>query len=377
MTENRAAGLQVWLQQEAPIPLDVSFQCSAGELIALVGPSGSGKSTILRCIAGLSRPKSGTIVFNGTAWLDTARGMALHPQQRSVGLVFQHYALFPHLSALRNITVALPQLTGSEREHRARELLQLVRLDGLESRRPSALSGGQQQRVALARSLARDPEVLLLDEPFSAVDQVTREKLKRELARLRQTLKIPIVLVTHDLHEACMLADRMCVLHRGRVLQTGVPIDVMSQPVNAIVARLVGLTNVFRGVVLDHDASQQVTHLRWADYSLECRYQPNVPAGHTVDWIVPSQHIILHRRDRPSRGEHENPVTGVIDDLVMLGGDASITMRVGNGFETPLTFMLSSHVARRNRLAVGERIHVSLLASGIHLMPDAHPDEQV
>jgi len=368
VADNKSAGLHVRLQQNVPIPLDVDFHCRAGELIALVGPSGSGKSTILRSIAGLTTPQSGAILFNNGVWLDTEHGVLLRPQQRPVGLVFQHYALFPHLSALNNITVALTDLPRLERERRAQGLLELVRLDGLESRRPDALSGGQQQRVALARSLARDPQALLLDEPFSAVDQVTRQKLKRELARLRQKLRIPIVLVTHDLDEASMLADRMCVLHRGTILQTGTPTEVMSQPVSSLVARLVGLTNVFQGEVIGHDVDRQLTHLRWLGYSLECHHQSHVSPGDTVDWIVPSQHVILHRRDRPSRGEHENPITGVIDDFVVLGGDASITMLVDERPDTPLTFLLSSHVARRNRLDVGEHIGVSLLASGIHLM---------
>lgn len=362
-------GLTVRLEQAAPIPLDVDFQCHTGELVALVGPSGSGKSTILRCIAGLAKPHSGCIGFNGDVWLDTKRGFTLRPQQRSVGLVFQHYALFPHLSALHNIAVVLGDLARAEREARARRLLELVRLDGLESRHPGALSGGQQQRVALARSLAREPGVLLLDEPFSAVDMVTREKLKRELARLRQRLKIPIVLVTHDLSEARMLADRMCVLHRGQTLQTGTPSQVMSQPLNSLVARLVGISNVFKGEVIRCDAERQVTYLRWLRYALECRMHSRVPAGRVVDWIVPSEHVILHRRDRPSRGEHENPITGVIDDFVVLGGDASITILVDGQPDMPLTFSVSSHVARRNRLGVGEQIGVSLLAEGIHLMP--------
>ncbi|MDH3279657.1 MAG: ABC transporter ATP-binding protein [Gammaproteobacteria bacterium] len=369
VANTKSVGLQVRLRQIAPIPLNVDFHCRAGELIALVGPSGSGKSTILRCIAGLATPRSGTILFNGRAWLDTASGVTLRPQQRPVGLVFQHYALFPHLSALQNIAVVLADRPKVERERRARGLLELVRLDGLESRRPQALSGGQQQRVALARSLAREPAALLLDEPFSAVDMVTREKLKRELARLRQKLEIPIVLVTHDLDEARMLADRICVLHRGQILQTGTPTQVMSQPVSSLVARLVGLTNVFQGEVIDHDADKQLTHLRWLSYALECREQSHGRPGETVDWIVPSEHIILHRRDRPSRGEHENPIAGVIDDFVVLGGDASITMLVDGRADTPLTFMLSSHVARRNRLGVGEQVGVSLLAEGIHVMP--------
>jgi molybdate transport system ATP-binding protein len=366
---NNTAGLHVHLKQTAPIRLDAQFHCATGELIVLVGPSGSGKSTILRCIAGLTMPETGSVGFNETAWLDTNLGIHLPPQKRSVGIVFQHYALFPHLSALDNITVVLGEATRTRREERARELLALVNLHGLESRRPNELSGGQQQRVALARSLARDPDVLLLDEPFSAVDQITRRKLQLELARLRQQLEMPIVLVTHDLDEACILADRMCVLHHGQTLQAGTPVEVISRPDSDLVARLVGLTNLFEGEVIDHNSEPQITLLRWANHILECRHRPEFQPGETVSWIIPPQQVILHRRDRPSRGERENPIYGVIRDFVALGGDVSITMFVDDNPDLPLSLTLSSHVAYRNHLGVGEHIAVSLLAHGIHLMP--------
>lgn len=369
MNTDNTGGLHVHLKQAAPINLDAGFHCATGELMVLVGPSGSGKSTILRCIAGLTMPKQGSVRFNESVWLDTNIGINLSPQKRPVGMVFQHYALFPHLSALDNITVVMSKETKAYREQRARELLALVNLQGLESRLPSALSGGQQQRVALARSLSRDPDVLLLDEPFSAVDQITRRKLQLELARLRQKLKLPIVLVTHDLEEACILADRMCVLHHGQTLQTGTPSTVMSHPDSDLVARLVGLTNLFSGEVIDHQPEPRVTLLRWAGHTLKCRHRPEIRRGERLNWIIPPQQVILHRRDRPSRGERENPIRGVVRDFVVLGGNASITMFVDDNPDLPLSLTLSSHVAHRNRLGTGEHITVSLLTQGIHLMP--------
>jgi molybdate transport system ATP-binding protein len=314
-------------------------------------------------------PKEGRVRYNETSWLDTDLGVQLPPQKRSVGMVFQHYALFPHLSAMDNITVVLGDASKARREERARELLELVNLQGLESRRPEELSGGQQQRVALARSLARDPDVLLLDEPFSAVDQITRRKLQLELARLRRQLNMPIILVTHDLEEACILADRMCVLHHGQSLQSGTPAAVMSRPDSDLVARLVGLTNLFTGEIADHNSGAKLTLLRWANHTLECRHRPEIRPGEKVNWIIPPQQVLLHRRDRPSRGERENPIDGVIRDFVVLGGDVSITMFVDDNPDLPLSLTLSSHVAHRNKLAVGEHITVSLLAHGIHLMP--------
>lgn len=223
-------GLTVALRQAGPIPLDLAFTCASGELIALVGPSGAGKSTVLRTIAGLYQPQHAVITCAGEHWVDTGAGLFLPPHDRRVGLVFQSYALFPHLTALGNVAAALTHRPRGEREARARALLAMVHLDGLEARKPAALSGGQQQRVALARALAREPHVLLLDEPLSAVDRRTRRQLRAELAALRSSVSAPIVLVTHDLDEAAALADRLVVIDRGEVLQNDATAAVLAAP---------------------------------------------------------------------------------------------------------------------------------------------------
>ena len=355
-------GLQVNLRQAAPIPLAAELICAGGELVALVGPSGSGKSTILRCIAGLTSPGEGRVSCAGEVWLDTAAGIELAPQQRSVGIVFQHYALFPHLSAHKNVMAAMAHVPEATRAGRARDLLQLVHLAGLEERRPRELSGGQQQRVALARALARDPKVLLLDEPFAAVDRVTRRRLQRELAQLRSRIRMPIILVTHDLDEARMLADRMVILSRGETLQAGP---------SAQVARLLDQNNLFEGRVLAQRPDEDKTLLAWLDYTLEAAYAPAFGVGDRVAWMIPPECIILHRRDRPSAGESENPVEGVIREYVPLGETTSVALDVGAPAGVPLAMSIVTHHARRNNLAVGDRVKVTLLASGIHLMPPA------
>jgi molybdate transport system ATP-binding protein len=358
-------GLVVRLKQDSPIPLDAELQCAPGEVLALVGPSGGGKTTILRAIAGLVRPKAGSVRCNGAVWFDQAAGIALPPQERRAGLVFQNYALFPHLSALDNVAVALGHLPAAGRQERARALLETVHLGGLEERRPGQLSGGQQQRVALARALARDPSVLLLDEPFAAVDQVTRRKLQRELARLRQQLRMPIVLVTHDLDEAMALADRVVILHHGRSLQAGPPLEVMTRPASVDVARLVDLRNVFEGEI----TGTAPPRLQWLGFDLEIGPQTRVPAGTRVCWAIPPAGIVLHRRDRPSQGERENPIAGKIVEFVPLGDSASVTMAVGERGNQTLAFAIPTHVAGRNGLALGAAIRVSLRADAIHLMP--------
>ena len=282
--------------------------------------------------------------------------------------MFQHYALFPHLDALANVASAMSHQPRAERAARARALLARVNMEGLEARRPSELSGGQRQRVALARALARDPQALLLDEPFSAVDQLTRRRLRLELAQLRREIRIPMVLVTHDLDEAQLLGDRLSVLHHGRTLQTGGLQEVLHQPASALVARLLDQRNVFTSVVTRHDEQGGTTWLDWAGTGIECALATRFAPGDRVDWVVPESHVVMHRRERPSRGERENPVRGIARDVVILGGDARVTVDV-QGVDTPLTFEVSVHVAARNRVEPGAGVSVSLLADGIHLMP--------
>lgn len=241
-TASTRAGLTVKLHQESPIALDVEFSVAPGEILALVGPSGSGKSTTLRTIAGLYAPSGGRVVCNGSVWLDCEAGISVPTRRRRVGMVFQSYALFPHLTAAENVMEALGDVRPAERHDQARALLQRMHLEGIEDRQPASLSGGQQQRVAVARALARRPEILLLDEPFSAVDRVTRRDLRRGLGELRRELSMPVILVTHDLDDVIRLADRMCVLQGGRILQTGAVEAVMARPASPIVAELLDLS---------------------------------------------------------------------------------------------------------------------------------------
>ncbi|MFC4352436.1 ABC transporter ATP-binding protein [Fodinicurvata halophila] len=370
-----AKGLTVSLRQQAPIPLAADFACAAGEVLALVGPSGSGKSTILRSIAGTYRPRAGQVRVNSEDWLETARGLFRPAHRRAVGMVFQSYALFPHMTALGNVVTAMPKAGRREQERRGHELLEMVHLSGLEARYPAQLSGGQQQRVAVARALARQPKALLLDEPFSAVDKATRQRLYREIAQLRQTLDMPVVLVTHDLDEALMLADRLVVLHRGQTLQSGAPEEVTTRPVSPEVARLVELRNLFEGRVRELDGRSRQGVVKWAGLPLEVTVPQGVAPGDPVHWVIPDGFVVLHRRDRPSRGEHENPVPGVIGAAFKVGQTAHLTLYPDHAPDLPLHFSVPQHVAQRNGIEAGVQASVSLLAKGIHLMPWASAAE--
>jgi molybdate transport system ATP-binding protein len=206
---------------------------SAGrETVALVGPSGAGKTTVLRAIAGLLRPDEGRIAHDGEAWLDTAAGIDLPPQRRSVGLVFQDYALFPHMTVRENVAFGG---TG-----RADELLERFRVADLATARPATLSGGERQRVALARALARDPAVLLLDEPLAALDTHTRAHVRAELQKLLAELSLPALLITHDFRDAAALADRVGVLAEGRLRQLDTSAELAARPADALVAAIAG-----------------------------------------------------------------------------------------------------------------------------------------
>ena len=222
---------------------DVSLTIAPGEFLALLGPSGSGKTTLLRILAGLDYPESGEVRFNGRDFLAAA------PRERNVGLVFQHYALFRHLTVAENVAFGLrvrPRRVRPKRaqiDARVEQLLKRVQLDGFGRRYPSQLSGGQRQRVALARALAVEPDLLLLDEPFGALDAQVRVALRRWLRRLHEELGLTTVFVTHDQEEALELADRIAVMNRGRIEQVGTPREIYQQPATPFVCEFIGKAN--------------------------------------------------------------------------------------------------------------------------------------
>lgn len=352
--------LKVSLRQLKPIPLHVDLHCDNGQVLALVGPSGSGKTTVLRAIAGLHRPSTGQVECQDAHWFDSMSGINQPVQQRRCGLVFQNYALFPHLNVADNVALSMDKPSDTM----VNALLKQVHLAGLAERYPAQLSGGQQQRVALARALAREPGVLLLDEPFSAVDKVTRRKLYLELHRLRRQLSMPVVLVTHDLDEAAMLADEICVIHQGRTLQQGPVDEVLYRPHSLEVARQVDARNLFSGSLVQRDNRLS---LLWQDQLLEVEQTAGFHDGERVHWMLSPAKILLHQRVRQSRGEQENPLSVHITEMLTLRGITTVLMQLENAALT-LQMDLPEHVASRNGLQPGEHIGVSLLASAIHLM---------
>jgi sulfate transport system ATP-binding protein len=226
---------------------DVSFKIETGELVALLGPSGSGKSTLLRMIAGLEIPDSGSVKLTGK------ETTAVSPKDRSIGFVFQHYALFKHMTVFENIAFGLKvrKIPKKEIKLRVEELLNLIQLTGLDKRYPFQLSGGQRQRVAVARALAAKPEVLLLDEPFGALDAKVREELRKWILQLHEQTHVTTLFVTHDQHEALEIAHQIFVMNKGVIEQSGSPVEIFDRPASQFVAEFVGENNFIESEVVE------------------------------------------------------------------------------------------------------------------------------
>lgn len=366
--------LVVEVEQTQPMPLSARFRCAPGQMLALVGPSGAGKTSMLRIMAGLMRPGQGVVRVGDRLWCDTARGLFVPPQKRHVGLVFQNYALMPHLDALSNVALALLHLPHPQRRERARHWLDHVHLTPeQQARRPAELSGGQQQRVAVARALAREPALLLLDEPFSAVDQMSRHSLYALLAELRRELNIPIVLVTHDLNEARLLCDQLVVMDAGRVLQQGEPASIHRAPRNARVADLVGIQNRFHGVWLGPADEPGWGLLRWTDDAhasaggsgtvLRVHDKGRIEPGQAVTWVIHGEGIRL--LDTPA--QQANDFCAQVAELRHLGEITLATLVLQKAPGALLQLTLSG--PQRTRLALGQHACVRLDMALVHVMP--------
>jgi molybdate transport system ATP-binding protein len=318
------------------------------ETLALVGPSGAGKSSVLRAIAGLLRPDRGRVAGRDV-WLDTAAGVDLPPERRSVGFVFQDYALFPHLDVRRNVAFG-----GAGRTD---ELLDRLRISHLSRAKPGELSGGERQRVALARALARDPDVLLLDEPLAALDAHTRGLVRGELGELLGALRLPTLLVTHDFEDAAALADRIGVIVEGRILQAGDAAELVAAPVDAFVASFTG-ANLLHGtarpgvdglteVVLDDGGSA---------------FSADRGEGRVALAVYPWEVALARVESADSAVNH---LGGEIRSVVALGN--RVRVRVG-----PLTAEITAASAERLGLRQGERVVASFKATAARLLPLGH-----
>jgi sulfate transport system ATP-binding protein len=320
---------------------EVSLNIREGELVAILGPSGSGKTTLLRIIAGLESPTSGSVSFaDGDVTNKSAR-------DRQVGFVFQHYALFRHMTVFENIAFGLRVRPRRSRPSKAEitetvtELLRMVQLENMARRFPSQLSGGQRQRVALARALAVRPKLLLLDEPFGALDAKVRQELRTWLRKLHDDLGITSVFVTHDQEEALEVADRIVVMNQGRIEQIGTPDDVYDNPISPFVFEFLGSVNLFHGRATDGD-------MHVGDVVLHA--PGHVPNGsRAVGYVRPHEIEILRQRNGAT-------IPAVVRQIASAGPTVRLELE-GTGGE-PIKAVLTKEKARELALKVGEEVHV-------------------
>jgi sulfate transport system ATP-binding protein len=330
---------------------DLSLTIEPGELFVLLGASGSGKSTLLRMIAGLTATDRGSIYLNDR---DVTH---LPPQKRGVGFVFQNYSLFQHLTAAQNIAFGLDvkRMPRREKKQRVRELLDLIDLPDHGSRRPAQLSGGQQQRVALARALAPKPDVLLLDEPFGALDVNIRTQLRRKLRQIQQQLGITAILVTHDQEEAFELADRIGIIEQGELLEVGPPVQLYRHPKETFTANFIGQANWLsaqrngRYVYVDHlqlPAPENTDHL----------------SGQDVDLLIRPESVVV----LPAGCDVQNPLgQGIVEQIEFAGTHERVTVRLENGTRIQAMVSLMDiheyNIQHQTRVTVGLRDY--------HLLP--------
>lgn len=358
-----AAEISVNIRKTYPrrdaIEARLTFSLDPPSVTILFGPSGSGKTTILRCMAGLEQPEEGTIYFNGQPWLDVARGVALPPQARGLGYMSQDYALFPNYSVEGNVAYGLSGLSESEKIERVNGALRLLQIEELARQRPAQLSGGQQQRVALARAIARRPRLLLLDEPLSALDAPTRAKLCGELRVLLTHLSIPSVVVTHDWTEALALGDQIAVIGQGRVLQTGRPQDVFTRPVDADVARVVGVETVVQGTL--KGMQEGLATVQVGEVSLTAVVEEKI--GPEVFVCIRAEDITLEPMGAGETSAR-NHLCGIVRTIVSLGAMAKVTVDCG----FPLAALITRSALSELHLAMGTPVKAAFKAGSVHLV---------
>jgi molybdate transport system ATP-binding protein len=363
MTTEMAACFEKRYPSGAVIRAELRRPAEGFAITVLFGPSGCGKTTVLRCLAGLERPESGTIRFASETWLDAERRVFLSPQGRRIGYLSQDYALFPHLDVLANVGYGLRGLTASDRGRLVAEMLGRFGLDGLEKRYPHQLSGGQQQRVALARTMVRRPRMLLLDEPLSALDAPLREQLRGDLRRWLADCGIPVLVVTHDRVEAIALADQVVVMDAGRVRQAGPAHEIFHRPSDESVARIVGVETVQRARILRiHEGLATVAI---GDSRL---LAPPPDATFTEAYVcIRAEDVHLQVGANGAPDAH-NRLRGRIRSFLAEGPMTRVVLDC-EGF--PLTALVTRPAGEELALRVGAEMTALIRIPAIHLIPHA------
>jgi ABC-type Fe3+/spermidine/putrescine transport system ATPase subunit len=341
---------------EATVLDNINFEVAEGEIVVLLGASGSGKTTILRIIAGLEMPYTGRVILHGKDVTE------LPARERGTGVIFQSYALFPKMTVERNIAYGLRLRRKPRNDIRKRidELIELVHLEEHRSKYPSQLSGGQQQRVAIARALAYEPEVLLFDEPFGALDAQIRTKLRREIRVLLKKINVPSIFITHDQEEALELGDRIAVLHQGMVEQIGTPFDVYMKPATEYVATFLGAANILDGVI-DHRC------FRCEDISIDLEDDMRLPNGQPAKLVVRPEDVFLRKAENLTQ-KYQSLTDGIIDEVSFVGAFERVVVRLAFIHSQPLIVTRPKTETAAFPLTVGQKVPVGVVR--FRLLPD-------
>jgi molybdate transport system ATP-binding protein len=338
--------------------LDLKLDLSAG-CLALAGPSGAGKTTLLRVIAGLARPASGRVAVDGEVWTDTDANLFVPPEKRRCGYLFQDYALFPHLSAWRNVAYALVGVPRRERRPRAVALLERFGVAHVAESRPGALSGGERQRVAIARTLARSPKAVLLDEPLAALDPRTRGAAGRALAATLHDAGVPAVLVTHDFFEAALLGDEVAIVDRGRLVQRGRPRELAARPASAFVADFLG-ASVIEGTA--HAGDGGLTRLELDGGGTVA--STDTVRGRAAASVFPWE-VTLERPGTAAHGSAQNRLSGTVLSVTPVGNRFHVALATPQ----PLAAEVTEAALERLPLQVGDRVDACWKATATRLSP--------
>jgi len=337
---------------------DVSFDVPDGELFTLLGPSGCGKTTTLRSIAGLERPQHGEIALGGRVVFSSAKGIFVPPNKRNFGMVFQSYAIWPHMNVFKNVAFPLevrkPRPTRKEIEEKVMRVLAVVQLAELADRDATKLSGGQQQRLALARALVMEPQLLLLDEPLSNLDAKLRERMRFELKRMQRDLGLTTIYVTHDQSEALALSHEIAVMNEGRIVQIGSPRDIYERPRNKFVADFVGNTNFIDGTMLSAAAGNGRCRVATPIGELNVQCAEAFTQGAAVVVSVRPEDVELSE-STPVPEEDDNLCRGIVDAKVFLGDYLDFQVKVGEA-------VLLARVHPSLRTPTGDPIHLRMRA---------------
>lgn len=358
--------LEIDIEKHLPgFDLKINLKCG-NEFVVIMGPSGCGKSITLKTIAGLLNPDRGRIVFAGKTLFDSSQKINIKARHRKVGFVFQNGALLPHLSVEQNVGYGLEKMPQQELRKTILPQMELLRIDRLANKYPHQLSGGQQQRVAIARALVYKPDLLLLDEPFAALDNLMRSKFSLDLLNIRKQFGIPILMVTHNLNEAYTMGDKIAVMDEGEILQTGSREEVFYRPVTRKVARFVGMKNIFSGVVKEALTKEGKTIVQGKKFLAQMNYYP-LQRGENVIFGIRPEEIMLIREDRGFNTIKENLMWTTIVEIVPEGLMYRLFLK-GTDDDYDLEMLLPNHVFHRRLLEKGQRVQVSLKREAIHLI---------